>query len=173
MLRLQMETEFEAFAASLQADERDVLLASIPMLIAMVAGADETFQEGELLAAVDALLESEGTLGEQFRHSAAAEQEFETLARHVRHEVDRNDYPRLVTLRGVVRKMPANLAARYRRFVGKVVVNIAAADGSFFWFGNPISEEEAIMIRRIVAALDVPIPEYARALIHNAIDSGS
>jgi hypothetical protein len=167
-----MQTEFEAFAASLPTEERDVLLASVPMLIAMVAGADETFQEGELVAAVDALLESVGTLGDQFRHAPAAEQEFDTLARHVRREIDRNDDSRLITLRNAVRKMPSPLADRYRRFVGRVVVNIAEADGGFLWFGNPISEAEAIMIRRIVAALDVPIPEHARALMDDAIDKG-
>jgi hypothetical protein len=166
-----MHTEFESFAVGLPPEERDVLLASVPMLIAMVAGADEIFQEGELTAAVDALLESVGTLGDQFRHSPAAEQEFDTLARHVRREVDRNDYARLITLRGVVHKMPPSLADRYRRFVGRVVVNIAEADGAFLWFGNPISEAEALMIRRIVAALGVPIPEHARALIEDAIDN--
>lgn len=168
-----MPTEFETFAASLPPEESDVLLASIPMLIAMVAGADETFQEGELVAAVDALLESVGTLGDQFRHSPAAEQEFETLARHVRREVDRNDWGRLIALRGIVQKMPRCLADRYLRFVGTVVVNIAVADGAFLWFGNPISEAEAIVIRRIVAALGVPIAEHARALMDSAIEAGA
>jgi hypothetical protein len=166
-----MSTEFEAFAITLPDDERDALLASIPMLIAMVAGADENFQQDELVAAVDSLLAAAEQLGEQFRYSPAAQQEFDTLARHVRGEVQRDDFGRLMLLRSAVRKMPPELRDRYLSFAGRVCVNIARADGSFLGFGNPISEAEALMIRKIVAAVGLLISEAPRALIEDAIDS--
>ena len=167
-----MSTEFETFAASLPDDERDALLASIPMLIAMVAGADESFQQDEVVAAVDSLLAAAEQLGEQFRYSPAAQQEFDTLARHIRKEVDHDDFFRLMILRKAVLKMPAELRDKYLRFAGRVCVNIARAEGSFLGFGNPISEAEAVMIRRIVAAIGLLISEAPRALIDDAIDSG-
>lgn len=166
-----MPTDFEQFASTLPEEERNTLLASIPMLIAMVAGADDTFQDDELSATVDSLIATTAELGEQFRYSPAAQQEFDTLARHIRKEVDRNDFGRLMVLRAAVRKMPPGLRARYLAFASRVCIDIARADGSFLWFGNPISEAEAVMIRRIVAALGLPIAEDARALIEDAIDS--
>ena len=166
-----MTTDFEQFAATLPDDERDTLLASIPMLIAMVAGADDTFQDDEMAATVDSLLVTTVELGEQFRYSPAAQQEFDTLARHVRKEVDRDDFRRLMILRAAVSKMPQGLRDRYLAFAGAVCIGIARAEGSFLWFGNPISEAEAIVIRKIVAALGLPISDDARALIEDAIDS--
>ncbi|MBI5535362.1 MAG: TerB family tellurite resistance protein [Deltaproteobacteria bacterium] len=166
-----MGTDLEDFASTLPEDERNALLASIPMLIAMVAGADETFQDDELVAAVDSLLAASAQLGEQFRYSEAAQQEFDTLARHVRREVDRDDFRRLMHLRTAVHKMPQALREQYLAFASRVCIDIARADGSFLWFGNPISEAEAVVVRRIVAALGLPISDDVRALIEDAIDS--
>lgn len=163
-----MPGDYELFADSLPEDERDTLLGSIPLIIAMVAGADRQFQEEEVGAAIDQLLATVKELGPEFRYSGPAQREFDVISRRVRHEIDDDMSPRLVLLRSAVRKMPPDLRERYKHFVEQTCVAIATASGGFLGFGNPISEQEAIAMRKIAAALDLAFPPNVTRLLDSA-----
>lgn len=160
--------DYELYADSLPEDERDALLGSIPLIIAMVAGADRQFQEEEVSAAIDQLLATVHVLGPEFRYSGPAQREFDVIARRVRHELHDDPSPRLVLLRSAVRKMPPALRERYQQFVERTCVAIATASGGFLGFGNPISEQEAIAMRKISAALDLSYPPEVVRLLDSA-----
>ena len=163
-----MPGAYEAFADSLPNEERDALLGSIPLIIAAVAGADRQFQDEEVTAAIDQLLATVEILGPEFRYSGPAQREFDVIAQRVRHELHDDLSEKLVVLRTVVRKMPDDLRHRYQDFVQRTCVAIATAAGGFLGFGNPISEQEAIALRKLAAALDLTYPAHIRRLIASA-----
>jgi len=160
--------DYELFADSLPDEERDALLGSIPVIIAMIAGADQQFQEEEVGAAIDQLLATVTALGPEFRYSGPAQREFDVISRRVRHELHDDLSPRLVLLRSAVRKMPPELRERYKHFVEQTCVSIATASGGFLGFGNPISEQEAIAMRKIAAALELSFPPNVQRLLDSA-----
>lgn len=148
---------FAEFAEPLAEDERDTLFASIPMIIAMVAGADGEFDELEVGAAVDAMFEAGETLGEEFHWSASAQAAFERISPMARNPGDAGFHGRLLQLRDVLRQMPADLRKKYNDFVLGMALKIAMASGGFLWFGRPISEAEKVALRKIIIALDIKI----------------
>lgn len=154
-------TTFAEFAETLTDDERDTLYASIPMIIAMVVGADGEFDEIEVGAAVDAMFEAGEKLGPEFHWSSSAQAAFERISPMARDPKEAGFHGRLLSLRDVLRQMPAELRKRYEDFVVDMAVRLAAASGGFLWFGRPISEEEKIALRKIVIALGIKIENEA------------
>lgn len=161
-----MTTRFEAFAETLSDRERDALLATVPMLIARIAGADGTFDAAEMDAAVDELIAGAETLGPAFRRSAAAEEAFARIGEMVEHPDKLEFHGHLMLLRDVVHAMPDDMAAEFKRFVLHLALHLAGASGSYFGFGNPINDDERAAIVRIVHALEIPVddPKAARLL---------
>ena len=147
-------TPFREFTATLDPADQDVLHASIPLLIAMVVGADHEFDARERGAVVDELLAATHELGEEFRWSPAAQAEFDTLSKKAR-EGDPDFAERLSELRRVVLLLPEELRERYREFVKGMCLRLAAASGGFLGFGDPISEDEKVVLRRVVSALGI------------------
>jgi hypothetical protein len=147
-------TTFVEHASTLPPEDRDTLLGSIPLLIAVVVGADREFDEVEMGAAVDELLSTVTTLGDEFRHSEAAEREFDRLSARAR-EGEPELAGRLAELGRVVGELPVELRDRYRAFVKSMCLRLASASGGFFGFVDPISEDEKIMLHKIVAALGI------------------
>lgn len=154
-------TTFAEFAETLTDEERDTLYASIPMIIAMVVGADGEFDAIEVGAAVDAMFEAGEKLGPEFHWSSSAQAAFERISPDARNPKDAGFHGRLLQLRDVVRQMPPELRKRYEGFVLEMAVRLAAASGGFLWFGRPISEEEKIALRRIVIALGINVENEA------------
>ncbi len=150
-------TTFAEFAETLSDDERDTLFASIPMIIAMVAGADGEFDEFEVGQAVDEMFEAGEKLGVEFHWSTSAQAAFERISPMARNPKEAGFHGRLLQLRDVLRKMEPDLRRRYEDFVLGMAVRVAAASGGFLWFGRPISEEEKIALRKIVIALGIHV----------------
>jgi len=154
-------TTFAEFAATLSEDERDTLFASIPMLIAMIVGADGEFDAIEVGAAVEEMFAAGAVLGEEFHWSTSAQAAFERISPLARDQKEAGFHAYLLRLRDVVRKMPPALRTRYDEFVLGMSVRLAAASGGFLWFGRPISESEKIMLRRIVIGLGMNVQDEA------------
>jgi len=154
-------TTFAEFAETLSDEERDTLYASIPMIIAMVVGADGEFDAIEVGAAVDAMFDAGEKLGSEFHWSSSAQAAFERISPMARDPKEAGFHGRLLQLRDVLRQMPAELRKRYEDFVVDMAVRLAAASGGFLWFGRPISEEEKIALRKIVIALGIKIENEA------------
>lgn len=152
-----MTTRFEAFAAELDARERETLLSTVPVLIAWIGGADGVFDGAELDAAIDELIASSDHLGPAFRHSMAAEEAFARIPEMVRAPDKLEFHGHLMRLRDVVRQMPEDLAIEFRAFVLHLALHIARASGSFLGLGNPINEDERLVLLRIVNALEIPV----------------
>ncbi len=158
-----MTTALEAATAALPEEHRDALLGAVPTLIAAVAGADREFDDAEMLAVVDALIASEVELGGAFRRSPAAEAAFDSLSKRAR-EGDRLELASaLARIRPALALLPDEPALVFRTFVKKMAVRIASASGSFFGFGDPISEEERAVLHRLVIALDLSLDDGERA----------
>lgn len=157
---------FAEFAATLSDEERDTLFASIPMIIAMVVGADGEFDMIEVGAAVDEMFRAGEELGPEFHWSTSAQGAFERISPMARDRKEANFHGRLLQLRDVLRDAPPELRKRYHDFVLGMAVRLAAASGGFLWFGRPISEEELIALRKIVIALGIRVEdERLRALL--------
>jgi hypothetical protein len=56
-----------------------------------------------------------------------------------------------------VRLMPDDLAEEFRAFVLHLGLHIARASGSFLGLGDPINEDERLVLTRIVHALDISV----------------
>lgn len=156
-----MMNTFAEFAQTLSDEERDTLFASIPMLIAMIVGADGEFDAIEVGAAVEEMFAAGAVLGEEFHWSSSAQHAFERISPLARDQKEAGFHGYLLALRDVIRQMPAEMRARYDEFVLGMAVRLAAASGGFLWFGRPISESEKIMLRRIVIALDMRVQDEA------------
>jgi hypothetical protein len=155
---------FAGFADLLDEEHRAAFLGSIPLLIAMVVGADEVFDELEMEAAVDALITAEQALGPEFRQSPEAQAAFDRLSANARERDPLFFASQLSRLGAVVRELPPELAAPYRAFIHDMCLHLAKASGGFFWFGSAISEEEKVTLRRIAAAIGVRFPEIDEEL---------
>ncbi|MBI2394758.1 MAG: hypothetical protein HYV09_34635 [Deltaproteobacteria bacterium] len=159
-------TTFAEFAETLSDDDRDTLFASVPMIIALVVGADGEFDVIEVGAAVDEMFRAGDELGPDFHWSSSAQAAFERISPMARERQATNFHGRLLQLRDVLRQAPPDLRKRYHDFVLGMAVRLAAASGGFLWFGRPISEEETIALRRIVIALGIQVEdERLRALL--------
>lgn len=154
-------TTFADFAETLTDDQRDTLYGSIPMIIAMVVGADGEFDELEVGAAVDEMFEAGEKLGPEFHWSTSAQAAFERISPMARNPAEAGFHGRLLQLRDVLRTMPDDLRKRYEDFVLGMAVRLAAASGGFLWFGRPISAEEKIALRKIVIALGIKVENQA------------
>ena len=152
---------FAEFAQTLAEDERDTLFASIPMIIAMIVGADGEFDALEVGAAVEEMFAAGAVLGEEFHWSTSAQAAFERISPLAREQREAWFHPYLLRLRDVLRQMPPELRTRYDEFVLGMAVRLAAASGGFLWFGRPISESEKIMLRRVVIALGMNVQDEA------------
>lgn len=150
-------TTFAEFAETITEDERDTLFASIPMIIAMVVGADGEFDELEVGQAVDEMFEAGEKLGTEFHWSSSAQAAFERISPMARNPGEAGFHGRLLNLRDVLRKMPVDLRKQYEDFVLGMSLRLAAASGGFLWFGRPISEEEKIALRKIIIALGIKV----------------
>lgn len=161
-----MTTRFEQFAETLPERERDALLATVPMLIARIVGADGTFDAAEMDAAVDELIAGSEVLGPAFRRSEAAEAAFARIGEMVEHPDRLEFHGHLMLLRDAVNKMPDDMAQAFRAFVLHLALHLAGASGSFLGLGNPINDDERAAITRIVRALEIPVenPRIARLL---------
>ena len=71
---------FAEFAKGLSEEDRDTLFASIPMIIAMLVGADGEFDAIEVGAAVDEMFAAGAVLGEEFHWSSSAQAAFERIS---------------------------------------------------------------------------------------------
>lgn len=154
-----MSAELERYALALPDADRQVLLSSIPLLIAMVVGADREFDELEMDAAVTALLQTAEQLGQAFRWSPEAQAEFDKLCRTARDEGTMYFYQRLRALHDVVEVMPPLLADEYKAFVREMCLALAEASGGFLWFGDRISDEERVALHKIALALGLSFGE--------------
>lgn len=152
---------FAEFAETLSDEERDTLFASIPMIIAMIVGADGEFDAIEVGAAVDEMFAAGAILGEEFHWSKYAQAAFERISPLARNQKEAGFHAYLLNLRDVLRKLPPELRSRYDEFVLGMAVRLAAASGGFLWFGRAISESEKIMLRRIVIALGLNVQDEA------------
>lgn len=152
---------FAEFAKGLSEEDRDTLFASIPMIIAMLVGADGEFDAIEVGAAVDEMFAAGAVLGEEFHWSSSAQAAFERISPMARNQREAGFHGYLLALRDVLRQMPTELREKYQDFVLGMAVRLAAASGGFLWFGRPISEEEKIMLRRIVIALEMNVQDEA------------
>lgn len=152
-----MTTRFEQFADGLSERERETLFATVPVLIAWIGGADGVFDAAELDAAIDELIAGSTVLGDRFRHSMAAEEAFARIPEMVRAPDKLEFHGHLMRLRDIVREMPEDLAGEFRAFVLHLGLHIARASGSFLGLGDPINEDERLVLTRIVHALDIPV----------------
>lgn len=152
-------TTFAAFAASLDDEHRAVFLGSVPLLISMVVGADHVFDELEMEAAVDALISAEEVLGTEFRTSPEARASFDRLSANAREGDPMLFAGQLARLSAVVRELPDELRLRYQAFVHDMCLHLARASGGFLWFGEAISDDEKVALRKIAAALGVRFDE--------------
>ncbi|MFO0660347.1 MAG: hypothetical protein U0165_11030 [Polyangiaceae bacterium] len=150
---------FHQFVQTLDDDQREALLSSVPMLAAMVVGADGDFDIDEMEATVDAMLAAADVLGDEFRWSEEAKKEFDHICASVREGGVQNATARLSRLGEVVRLMPDELRHRYQDFVTAMVLHLAEASGGFLFFIDSVSEEEKIALRKIVAALGLKITD--------------
>jgi len=150
---------FAEFAASLDEAHRAAFLGSVPTLIAMVAGADHDFDELEMQAAVDALVAAEQALGPEFRSSPEASASFDRLSARAREGDPLFFAEQLAKVGAVVRELPDELRGVYQAFVHDMCLHLAAASGGFLWFGEAISEEEKVALRKIAAAIGVRFDE--------------
>jgi hypothetical protein len=146
---------FAEFAASLDDEHRAAFLGSVPMLIAMVVGADREFDALEMEAAVDVLIAAEKELGVEFRHSPEARSAFDRLSATAREGDPFFFAAQLSRLGAVVRELPEDLRERYRTFVRDMCLHLAKASGGFLWFGEAINEDEKVALRKIAAAIGV------------------
>lgn len=152
-----MTTRFEKFAEGLSDRERETLFATVPVLIAWIGGADGVFDGAELDAAIDELIAGSNVLGPAFRHSMSAEEAFAQIPEMVRAPDKLEFHGHLMRLRDIVRAMPDELAEDFRAFVLHLALHIARASGSFLGFGDPINDDERMVITRIVHALEIPV----------------
>jgi hypothetical protein len=168
-----MTTRFEDFADTLTDDARDTLYGTVPVLIAWIGGADGALDAAELDAAIDELIEGARILGPSFRRSASAEDAFARIPDMVRHPDRLEFHGHLVRLRDIVREMPADLAAEFRAFVLHLALHLARASGGFLGLGEPINEDERMVITRIVSALEIPVddPRVRASLGLEAMDA--
>jgi hypothetical protein len=150
-----MTPNLSTYVASLDDEDRDTLLASIPLRIARVVGADLEFDELEMDAASTVLIETTEKLGPEFRWSAAAEAEFDKLCATARDAGPEYFAARLGALGDIVRSMPPSAGAQYRQFVKEMCLRLAAASGRVLWFGAAINESEKLALRKIAAALGI------------------
>lgn len=150
---------FHQFADTLPEDERNALFASVPMLVAMVVGADGEFDDEEMLAVVDSLIAAAEVLGDEFRWTEPAKNEFDKICQTVREGGVENATARLMTLGQVVRKMPDDLRAKYQEFISAMCMHLAESSGGFLFFVDSVSEEEKIALRKIIAALGLKITD--------------
>jgi len=152
-------TTFAEFGDTLTAEERDALFGSIPMIIAMVVGADGEFDAIEMDETIEVLFEAGKQLGEEFHWSEVAQESFDRLCEMARDPQTAGFHGRLLQLRDVLRQAPPELRARYHEFVLRMTLRLASASGGFLGFGRPISEEEKIALRKIVIALEIPVED--------------
>jgi tellurite resistance protein len=150
---------FFEFSKTLDDDQRDALFSSVPMLVAMVVGADGEFDDYEMEATVDALLAAAEVLGDEFRWSEAAKREFDHITKSVREGGVENATGRLSRLGQVVRLLPDDLRHRYQDFITAMVMHLAESSGGFLFFIDSVSEEEKIALRKIVVALGLKITD--------------
>jgi tellurite resistance protein len=150
-------TTFAEFAETLSEEDRDTLFASVPMIIAMVVGADGEFDELEVGQAVDEMFAAGEQLSTEFHWSSSAQAAFERISPMARDPKEAGFHGRLLQLRDVLRQMPQELRDRYHEFVLGMAIRLAAASGGFLWFGRPISEEEKIALRKIIIALGIEV----------------
>lgn len=159
---------FAEFAETLSDEDRDTLFASIPMIVAMVVGADGELDELEIGQAVDEMFAAGEHLSTEFHWSASAQAAFERISPMARNPQEAGFHGRLLQLRDVLRQMPAELRERYHQFVLGMAVRLAAASGGFLWFGRPISDEEKIALRKIIIALGIEVKhEGLRAFLES------
>lgn len=156
---MQPFTSFADFAAALNDEHREAFLGSIPVLIAMVVGADHEFDEAEMMAAVDALIAAEQALGPEFRHSPEAEASFALLSKNAREGDALSFAGKLSRLGAVVRELPEPLRRQYQDFVHAMCLHLAEASGGFLWFSSAISEEERVALHKIAAAIGIRFDE--------------
>lgn len=179
---------FGEFIERLSPEARTALLSSIPMLIAAVVGADHEFtgpeeqaehtgplgllammfglssEENEMSAAATALSDASTELGEDFRTSPEAQQEFDHLAKTARAGGPEDFDEKLTFLGEIVAAMPPELSTPYRAFVAKMCVSLAMASGGGL-FTNPISDVEAAVIRKIITSLQLSITDKVERLL--------
>ncbi len=154
----------DQFAASLPAAERELLHASIPLLLDLVVQVDGQFDRLERIE-VDWVMNFEvpAQLGEAFRFSPAAERAYSVLVANLPREAESPAEVWLESLGRIVASMPPGLAGHYRRFVGSVCRSTAESSGGLLWFGSPTSEQERAVLEQIDAALglagDPPMSE--------------
>jgi hypothetical protein len=89
----------------------------------------------------------------------AAEEAFARIPEMVRAPDKLEFHGHLMRLRDIVRGMPDDLAGEFRAFVLHLGLHIARASGSFLGLGDPINEDERLVLTRIVHALDIPVSD--------------
>lgn len=145
------------YAESLPEEERDLLLSSVPFLISLCVGADRQFDQLEVEAAVDSLLEATKVLGDAFRYSPAAERAFDVISARADEGWSVEAGKRLTALGAVVRAMPPDVQQPYHEFVTKMCLHLVESSGTLLWFGKRISEEEKGALFTIAQELGVPL----------------
>jgi hypothetical protein len=152
-----MSDALVAYAESLPPEERDLLLSSVPFLISLCVGADQLFDQREVEAAADVLIDSTGVLGDAFRHSAAAEGAFDVIAARAEAGWTSDAEARLEALGAVVRKMPSDVQRPYHAFVEKMCLHLVESSREHVFWGKKISAEEKKVLQHIALRLGVPL----------------
>jgi hypothetical protein len=147
---------FDGFIAELPAGERELLEASIPMLLGAVVCSDRKLDRLERVE-LDWRMNFEvpSVLGDAFRFSSSADREYRALL-DGRPPADRRSFDtRLRELGTIVARMPAPLRKRYGEFVTQACRAAAESSGDWLWFGTKVGEEEKRVLDRIAAVLDL------------------
>ncbi|MBI2393324.1 MAG: hypothetical protein HYV09_27315 [Deltaproteobacteria bacterium] len=150
-----MANPIEAFAATLNDEDRAVLHGSVAFVLRVVAKADSVVDKREQNAAAAA----NDLVRERFG-AAFAGSDFPDANK----AADHPDWPQLPWVRqlgGIVRRMPADARTIYDRALVELALSIAGASGGVLGFGEKLSAEERYAIRRVVSALDLQIADDA------------
>ncbi len=143
-------TAFDSFMAALSPDERRALESSIAFLLAEIVRTDGKFDRLERIE-VDWTMNFQvpALLGDAFRFSDAAEEEYRSLMQGAPPADPRPFEARLAALGSVVAKMPDNLRARYKHVVTGFCTAAAESSGTWLWLGTKVSKEEKAVLSRI------------------------
>ncbi len=144
-------TAFEDFAATLEGRDREVFLGSVPFFLALVGGADGSYDMQEMDASAEVLLRTVSVLGADFRRSPEAETAFAAMREWVNDPDKLEFHGRLMTLRDILRDMPPALADDYRAFVRDACLRVANASGGWL---RRINDDERAVLHRVAVALE-------------------
>jgi hypothetical protein len=150
-----MPTDIEAFAETLNDEDRTTLFGSVTFVLDVVARADHSVDRKES-AAIDQLRESAGSrLGPAF---AAPASQFEEAGKAAAH-FEWPSHPYLKRLGTIARKMPPATKTAYGNALLDLMLGVGGASGGILSFGKKLSDHERYAVNRVIAALDLEVSD--------------